>query len=555
MNQDPNAPAPAPIATPSISEFARRQGKRRPFATWTRATWLIWLGTILLTSVLLTVACMLGQAAPYTPFLPSPLGLLVAGATAVTLLLLAAVESERPREVEAAKSAGPISRKRERSRRRSVRRSMPSTRGFTIVELLVVIVAIAILAAITIVAYNGVTRRAVETTMKSDLQSNASGVEVDKARDGSYPADGSEANQGEGLKSSGANRLTYVEKPYGYCIEATNPQSDKTYVVKSSSGEVTEGTCEVAVATTAGSASGFKDGDATDAQFSYYALAVDVDTSGNIYVADAGNYRIRKITPAGVVSTFAGSGTSGYVDGPGETAQFAWMSDLAVDAAGNVYVTEGGRIRKVTPTGVVSTLTSNITDRVDVGTDGVVYTYGSGNRVDKISSSGTVSTLAGSGAYGYLDGSGVTARFANTQSVPLGGDVAVAKDGTVYVADAGNYRIRKITLAGDVSTFAGSGTSGYVDGPGETAQFVNPQYIAVDSGGTLYVADGGTGLNRIRTITPAGVVSTLAGSATSGYLDGSGETAQFGIPRGIAVDAPGTAIYVTDGARIRKITQ
>lgn len=168
--------------------------------------------------------------------------------------------------------------------------------GFTIVELLIVIVVIAILAAITIVAYNGITNRAVEASMKSDLQSNASGVENDKASDGSYPVAGSDANQGEGLVSSGNNSLTYIEKPYGYCIQASNPQSDKTYIVKSSTGEITEGTCDVVVSTLAGSgAAGFADGTGTAAQFNS-PFGVAVDSSGNVYVADTQSHRIRVVT-------------------------------------------------------------------------------------------------------------------------------------------------------------------------------------------------------------------------------------------------------------------
>jgi sugar lactone lactonase YvrE len=308
----------------------------------------------------------------------------------------------------------------------------------------------------------------------------------------------------------------------------------------------------------------------------YYPDGVAVDGSGNVYVADGNNQKIRKISPAGNVTTLAGNGNSGFsdsTDGTGATAKFTYPNGVAVDSNGNVFVADTGnhKIRKITPSGNVTTFAGgnqgfsdstdgtgataqfNFPSGVAVDTAGNVYVADSNNqKIRKISLTGNVTTLAGgnSGFSDSTDGTGATAMFFG----PIG--VSVDSSGNVYVADMNNQKIRKISPAGNVTTLAG-GNQGFndsTDGTGATAQFSSPQGVAVDNSGNVYVSDGGN--NKIRKITSAGNVSTLAGSNNgfSDSTDGTGATAQFSSPQGVAVDNSGK-VYVADvnNQRIRKI--
>jgi sugar lactone lactonase YvrE len=268
--------------------------------------------------------------------------------------------------------------------------------------------------------------------------------------------------------------------------------------------------------TLAGSAGnlGSTDGFGSSARFNFPA-GVAADSAGNVYMSDLFNHTIRKITPTGTVSTLAGlAGIRGGDDGTGSSARFNEPNGVAVDSVGNVYVgdTLNHTIRKITPDGVVS-------------------------------------TLAGlSGSFGATDGIGSAARFSSPQGV------AVDTAGNVYVADDSNHRIRKITPVGVVSTLAGSAPPGSVDGPGSAARFNQPLGVAVDSQGNIYVADANNA--AIRKIAPDGMVSTLAGLAgNAGATDGTASQARFYNPVGVAVDRSGN-VYVADGGNntIRKIT-
>jgi sugar lactone lactonase YvrE len=326
------------------------------------------------------------------------------------------------------------------------------------------------------------------------------------------------------------------------------------------------------VSTLAGSAGfvGSADGTGTAASFNY-PTSVATDTRGNVYAADARNNTIRKITPAGVVSTLAGlAGATGSGDGVRSAASFYFPTGVATDGGGNVYVadTYNNTIRKITRWGAVSTLAgaAEVAGSADgagaaasflqpegLATDssGNVYVADTWNDlIRKITPAGMVSTIAGSPRNdGSNDGSGAAARFFN----PIG--MAIDSAGTLYVADAVNSTIRKITPAGMVSTLAGSaGLTGSADGSGAAARFNTPYGVAIDGARNLYVVD--TYNNTVRVITPAGVVSTLAGSAgVAGSADGTGASASFNGPSGVATDSAGN-VYVSDmyNNTIRKIT-
>jgi sugar lactone lactonase YvrE len=272
-------------------------------------------------------------------------------------------------------------------------------------------------------------------------------------------------------------------------------------------------------------------------------IGLAFDASGILYVVDSENAKIRKITPGGVVTTFTGNGTKASTDGSPQTATFNAPYGIAIDAAGNCYVTESGHVRKVSPNGTVTTLVSSLFHPGNMAVDASGNVYVSDyalNTIFKITSTGVMTAYAG--------GSGVVA-FTNLNSP---GGIAFDVAGNMYVCDSGNNRIRKITPAGVVSNFAGTGLVGSANGPGSVATFNFPEGIAIDATGNVYVADK---FNRlIRMITPAGVVSTLAGTGEAGSINGYGDVATFFQPLQLAIDKQGV-LYVTDTTdQIRKIT-
>ena len=409
--------------------------------------------------------------------------------------------------------------------------------GFTIVELLIVIVVIAILAAIVTIAYNGIQMRAKESTLISDLSQNAKSVGAVQVLNGVYPEDEDAAN----IHTTLDNDLSYYVSPdrKDFCIEGT--VHSKTFAISNLKGTPVLGYCDgflaiegvnttpVASIFVGSGSNGYTEGTGPSAALGD-PQGLAVDASGNMYVADMYNHRIRKVTPAGVTSSLAGNGSygsgSGFANGTGTAASFSSPRDVAVDAAGNVYVadTANNAIRRVTPTGAVSTFagasTAGTTDGtgttarfngpqgITIDTAGNLYVADTGNhRIRMITPSQVVSTVAGSSA-GALDGTGTGARF----NGPVGIEVEVAPSGNIYIADSNNHAVRMMTPTGVVTAIAGNGSWGNVDATGYDARFNNPKGLTVSTTGVIYVADRQNG--SIRKISSSGVVTTYLGGGS-----------------------------------------
>jgi len=302
-----------------------------------------------------------------------------------------------------------------------------------------------------------------------------------------------------------------------------------------------------------GSIFGTSNGTGAAASFNFLGASA-TDALGNVYITESGGnnvHDIRKITPSGVVTTFAGSAVAGYVNGTGIAASFNDPSAIAIDAAGNLYVTDQGNfvIRKITPAGVVTTFAGSGTpgavngtgtaasfgyslDGIAVDASGNVYVSdGSNELIRKITPAGVVTTFAGSGSYGYANGTGTAASF----GIP--GPLTIDPSGNIYVSDGYNYDIRKITPAGVVTTYTG-GLGNYISG------------LAADRLGYLYASGSG----QVQRISPTGATIKLAGNDTIGIIkNGIGNHASFGNPTGLSIDGSGN-LYVNDTYQVRKIS-
>ncbi len=315
---------------------------------------------------------------------------------------------------------------------------------------------------------------------------------------------------------------------------------------------------------------GSTDGSAADARF-YNLNSLVADAAGNLYVTDTFNNTIRKVSPTGAVTTFAGAaGVTGTADGPGATARFNSPNGIALDTAGNLYVADRANhsIRKITPAGGVSTYAglTGTSGSADGPADTARFNRPAGIVVDRaghvwvtevvnqtvrrITPAGEVTTVAGLAENaGSADGTGSAARF----SAPYG--IVEESSGDFLIADSNNHTIRRLTRDGVVTTFAGTaGLRGTTSGTGAAARFNFPSGLALDRDGNVYVAD--TSNDCIRRITSAAVVSVYAGSAdVRGSANGTGTAARFYNPFGIAM-APSGDLYVADTLNhsVRKIS-
>ena len=363
---------------------------------------------------------------------------------------------------------------------------------------------------------------------------------------------------------SGDNGLAtsaQLNNPYGVAVDPAG----NLYIADTFNNRVRKVSNRV-ITTVAGDGTvGFSgdNGPATSAQLAD-PWSVAVDSAGNLYIADYGNNRIRKVSN-GVIATVAGNGTRGSLgdNGPATSAQFYGPAGLAVDSLGNLYIADYGnnRIRKVS-NGVIATVAgggASLGDNgpatsaqlalpygiaVDSGGNLYVADWGN-NRIRKVSN-GVITTVAGNGTRGFSGDNGLAtaAQLANPQGI------AVDSAGNLYIADFGNASIRKVSN-GIITTVAGNGTPGFSgdNGPATSAQLYLPYGVAVDSAGNLYIGDSGN--NRVRKVSN-GVIATVAGNGTFGFSgdNGPATSAQLANPYGVAIDSAGN-LYIGDSGNSR----
>jgi sugar lactone lactonase YvrE len=320
------------------------------------------------------------------------------------------------------------------------------------------------------------------------------------------------------------------------------------------------------------------DGGAAVSAELFNPIGIAFDSAGNLYIADDHNFRIRKVSPSGIITTVAGGGQMGFA-GDGGAATSASLNqphDVAVDSSGNLYIADSYnfRIRKVDSSGIITTVAGNGTEgfggdggaaiSAELGYPGSIAVDSMGNlyieevlgdrrsNIRKVSTSGIISTVAGKGTTDGFSGDGGAAILAEF-SYPYG--VGLDSSGNLYIVDSGNNRIRKVNTSGVISTVAGGGTGGLGDGgPATSAELNSPVGIAFDSSGNFYFADDNNQL--IRKVSTSGIISTVAGN---GYFGFNGDnipatSAMLASPTDVAIDTSGN-LYFTDrlNQRVRKV--
>jgi sugar lactone lactonase YvrE len=413
------------------------------------------------------------------------------------------------------------------------------------------------------VAVDGAGDLYIADTSNSVIREVSSGVIATVAGTGNF------GYSGDGGPSASAN----LSAPSSVAVDS----SGNIYIDDAGNGairKVSAGT----IATVAGNGLLGYSGDGGSATNATLGLSVGVavDQSGNLYIADAENVRVRKISSGGVITTIAGDGLFSYGGDSGQavSAQLGTPHGTAVDSSGNLYLadTANNRVRKVSPSGIITTVagtgalghsgdggaatsaTLSGPQGVAIDNAGNLYIADTGNdAIRKVSASGVISTIAGA------NGNSNTGDGGPATSAALSGPTAVLPDGlgNLYIADSGSAKIRVISSSGVISTFAGSVLRGYAGdgGPATSAFLNNPTGMALDSVGNLYIADSGN--SAIREVTTNGNISTIAGNGSAGYSGDGGPatSAEFNFLSGVAVDGAGN-IYVTDtlNHRVRKIS-
>lgn len=328
-------------------------------------------------------------------------------------------------------------------------------------------------------------------------------------------------------------------------------------------GFCAQGQATYTTSTLAGSgSSGSSNGTGAGATFNT-PTDVQIGPDGNVYIAELSGQKIRKITPAGVVTTFAGS-TSGFANGTGTAAKFNSPHNIVFDKSGNMFVTDYGnhKIRKITPAGVVTTFAGSTPGYANgtgtaakfnnpfamcIDTFDNLYVFDWRNyRIRKITPAGVVTTFAGSGQDAFANGTGTAAKFQFLSGMTCD------KEGNIYTASYVNNCIRKITPAGVVTTYAGvKGSSSHVNGTLSAIRFKSPSGLSIDAAGTMFITDESD--HRIRMIRN-GQSYTLGGNGTGSFANGSQSVSRFKYPRSIVHDEAGN-LYLCDygNQRIRKI--
>lgn len=320
-----------------------------------------------------------------------------------------------------------------------------------------------------------------------------------------------------------------------------------------------------------GSALGPQDGVPATAASLLWPYSVAVDATGSVYIAEAAKHDVRKVTPDGVIHTVAGTGTAGYLLGPGRDARLSELNGptgVVADAAGNLYIAdfENSAVRRVDAQGKISLFANApIGDggpassallatptAVALDAHGAVYVNDGSGRIRKIDGAGNIATVAGTGEQGFVaDGVPATAAPLNNP-----GQFTVSPAGEIFIADTGNQRVRKIGTDGIITTVAGSGSAGFSGdhGPAVSAQLSSPSGVAVDAVGNLYISD--TGNHRVRKVTPAGTITTAAGNGVAGWAGDGGQAtaAELSSPDGLAIDSAAN-LYIADPATgtVRKV--